>query len=138
MTLSSEAPLRKLHFTCHKLEKIDSESLGQIWRDRNHSCSGILYNSEFFLTAASLGTNDVLLMKVHCSSIFILNILASMHKQTFKTHIKKSPKDAFQSKFTVYHSASRCISRYSRRLVHFLYARLKNGTYYVTGYGVRP
>ena len=32
--LSSEAPLRKLAFTCQKLEKVDSESLGQIWTER--------------------------------------------------------------------------------------------------------
>ena len=32
--LASTVPLRKLHFTCRKLEKLDVESLSQIWRER--------------------------------------------------------------------------------------------------------
>ena len=32
--LASTVPLRKLYFTCRKLEKLDSESLSQIWRER--------------------------------------------------------------------------------------------------------
>ena len=32
--LNSEAPFRKLQFTCRKIEKVDSGSLSQIWKER--------------------------------------------------------------------------------------------------------
>ena len=32
--LNSESPIRRLEFTCRKIEKVDSESLSQIWRER--------------------------------------------------------------------------------------------------------
>ena len=32
--LNSESPIRKLQFTCRKIEKVDSESLSQVWRER--------------------------------------------------------------------------------------------------------